>query len=112
MLKKSNRSVRNTVAKALLGIVAASAMLSGFAATPAFADRWDHHQYRHERWEHRHHHRPHVYYAPGYYAPGYYAPGYYGPPPVVYEPPPPVYYAPPPPVYYGPPTLNVVIPIR
>lgn len=102
MLKKSNRSVRNIVAKALLGVVAVSAMLSGFAVTPAFADRWDHHHYRYERWDHRYHHRPHVYYAPGYY----------GPPPIVYEAAPPVYYAPPPPVYYGPPTLNVVIPIR
>ena len=103
MQKKSNRSVSNKVAKAFLGIVAVSAMLSGFAATPAFADRWGHHHYRHDRWEHRHYHRPQVYYAPGYYAP----------PPVYYVPPPPVYYAPPPPpVYYGPPTLNVVIPIR
>jgi hypothetical protein len=104
MQKKSNRSVRNISAKTFLGIVAVSAALSGFAATPALADRWDHQHHRHERWEHRHHHRPHVYYAPGYY----------GPPPVVYEAPPPVYYAPPPPppVYYGAPSLNVVIPIR
>lgn len=104
MLKKSDRSVKNTGRKALLGVLAVTAMLSGLAATPAFADRWDRDDYWHGRWEHRHHHRPRVYYAPGYY----------GPPPVFYEAPPPVYYAPPPPppVYYGPPSLNVVIPIR
>ncbi|HEY4343557.1 MAG TPA: hypothetical protein VGN05_04375 [Parvibaculum sp.] len=103
MFRKSERSVKKNIGrKMLLAAVAASALVSGFAATPALADRWHGDHYRHERWDHRRHYRPHAYWAPGYY----------GPPPVVYAPP--AYYAPPPPppVYYGPPSLNVVIPIR
>lgn len=107
MTNESVRSVKkNKARKLLLGALAASALLSGLAATPALADRGHHHGY-YERWDHRHHWRPRPY--------GYWAPGYYGPPPVVYVPPPPVYYEPPPPpppVYYGGPSLNVVIPIR
>ncbi len=89
--------------KLLLGALAASALVVGLAATPAFADHrrhghWDRHY--HPGWV-RHYDDDDDYY---YYAP---------PPPPVYYAPPPVYYAPPPPpVYFAPPLLNVVIPIR
>lgn len=92
-----------------LAAMAAMALASGVAATPALADPHGHG--RHERWEHhgrwdRHYHPGWVRYYDGpdiYWAPP--------PPRVFYAPPPPVYYAPPP-VYYGAPSLNVVIPIR
>jgi hypothetical protein len=95
---------RSRAGKLLLAALGASALLSGFAASPALADHWDRHYHRGwERHERYYHGQPYIYYV---------EPGYYGPPPGYYAPP--VYYAPPPPppVYYGAPSLNVVIPIR
>ncbi len=95
---------RGRAGKFVLAALGVSALLSGFAASPALADHWDRHYHRGwERHERYYHGQPYIYYA---------EPGYYGAPPGYYAPP--VYYAPPPPppVYYGAPSLNVVIPIR